>query len=100
MYSGCNRWYFNDKNSAHVVAPTELAAHIASPGFQPKPFRVYCSPFYRCLQTIQPTVEALKAKQQQQQQQQHEESSDIDACADFDVRVENGIGLAPTLPQL
>ncbi|KAH1575518.1 hypothetical protein KXX17_008327 [Aspergillus fumigatus] len=70
----------------------ELAAHIASPGFQPKPFRVYCSPFYRCLQTIQPTVEALKAKQQQQQQQQHEESSDIDACADFDVRVENGIG--------
>ncbi|PKX93755.1 phosphoglycerate mutase family protein [Aspergillus novofumigatus IBT 16806] len=64
----------------------ELAAHIASPAFQPKPFRVYCSPFYRCLQTIQPTVEALKAKKQ------HEQSSDIDACADFDVRIENGIG--------
>ncbi|GIC91538.1 phosphoglycerate mutase family protein [Aspergillus udagawae] len=67
----------------------ELAAHIASPGFQPKPFRVYCSPFYRCLQTIQPAVEALKAKQQQQQ---HEQSSDIEPGADFDVRIENGIG--------
>ncbi|KAF7171883.1 hypothetical protein CNMCM5623_004188 [Aspergillus felis] len=64
----------------------ELAAHIASPGFQPKPFRVYCSPFYRCLQTIQPAVEALKAKQQ------HEQSSDIEPGADFDVRIENGIG--------
>lgn len=66
----------------------ELAAHIASPGFQPKPFRVYCSPFYRCLQTIQPTVEALKAKQQQSS----DGDGDIDPCADFDVRVENGIG--------
>ncbi|EAW07258.1 phosphoglycerate mutase family protein [Aspergillus clavatus NRRL 1] len=63
----------------------ELAAHVVSPGFQPKPFRVYSSPFYRCLQTIQPTVEALKTWQQ-------EGSSDIDAHADFDVRIENGLG--------
>ncbi|KAF7117389.1 hypothetical protein CNMCM5793_006291 [Aspergillus hiratsukae] len=62
----------------------ELAAHIASPEFQPKPFRVYCSPFYRCLQTIQPTVEALKAKQSS--------DGDIDPSADFDVKIENGIG--------
>ncbi|KAF4171180.1 hypothetical protein CNMCM8927_003424 [Aspergillus lentulus] len=67
----------------------ELAAHIASPAFQPKPFRVYCSPFYRCLQTIQPTVDALKAKQRRQQ---NEQSSDIEPGADFDVRIENGIG--------
>ncbi|KAF7168628.1 hypothetical protein CNMCM6106_003768 [Aspergillus hiratsukae] len=68
----------------------ELAAHIASPEFQPKPFRVYCSPFYRCLQTIQPTVEALKAKQSS--------DGDIDPSADFDVKIENGIGwrISPT----
>src|SRR5699024_782415 len=38
----------------------ELAAHIASPDFCPKPFRIYSSPFYRCLKTIQPAVERLK----------------------------------------
>ncbi|KAA8651504.1 hypothetical protein EYZ11_002713 [Aspergillus tanneri] len=64
----------------------ELAAHVSSPSFHPKPFRVYSSPFYRCLQTIQPTVEALKEKQQ------NLASGDIEVDADFDVRIENGIG--------
>ena len=41
----------------------ELAAHISSPGFQPKPFRIYSSPYYRCLQTIKPTVEKLRELQ-------------------------------------
>ncbi|KAF9885903.1 hypothetical protein FE257_012193 [Aspergillus nanangensis] len=63
----------------------ELATYLVSPSVHPKPFRVYSSPFYRCLQTIQPGVEALKAKQQ---------SADgtIDSLADLDVRLENGIG--------
>ncbi|PGH12043.1 hypothetical protein AJ80_06862 [Polytolypa hystricis UAMH7299] len=60
----------------------ELAAHINTPEFSPKPCRVYCSPFYRCLQTIQPTVEAL------QERQSVEKKGDVD----LDVRIENGIG--------
>ena len=57
----------------------ELAVYIAGPDFYPKPFRVYSSPFYRCLQTIQPSVEALKKKHGL-------------AAADLDVRIENGLG--------
>jgi transcription factor C subunit 7 len=60
----------------------ELAAYIVSPEFIPKPCRVYCSPFYRCLQTIKPVVEALKERQSQ------EKREDVD----LDVRVENGLG--------
>ncbi|EEH34287.1 phosphoglycerate mutase family protein [Paracoccidioides lutzii Pb01] len=60
----------------------ELAAHLNSDEFSPKPCRVYSSPFYRCLQTIQPTVEALKARQERERK----------ACVDLDVRMENGLG--------
>ncbi|KAK2792624.1 hypothetical protein FQN52_003129 [Onygenales sp. PD_12] len=60
----------------------ELAAHINSDEFSPKPCRIYCSPFYRCLQTIQPTVEALRARQEV------ERKGDVD----LDVRLENGLG--------
>lgn len=65
----------------------ELAAHLASPSFHPKPFRIYSSPFYRCLQTIQPAVEALKERQRTQ-----DGSTGIETHADFDVRIENGVG--------
>lgn len=64
----------------------ELAAHLASPAFGPKPCRVYCSPFYRCLQTIRPAVEALK------KQKKEVAGSDGDDGVDLDVRVENGLG--------
>lgn len=63
----------------------ELAAHVASPQFTPKPFRVYSSPFYRCLQTIRPSVETLKERQRLG-------VADIDNEAVFDVRIENGLG--------
>lgn len=63
----------------------ELAAHLSSPSFMPKPFRIYSSPFYRCLQTIQPTVEALKQGQRQRR-------PDIDDHAQLDTRIENGLG--------
>ncbi|EZF30320.1 hypothetical protein H109_00277 [Trichophyton interdigitale MR816] len=57
----------------------ELASYVSSAEFQPKPCRVYSSPFYRCLQTIQPTVEALRGFEQK-------------GNADLRVRVENGLG--------
>ncbi|KKZ62470.1 hypothetical protein EMCG_03133 [[Emmonsia] crescens] len=60
----------------------ELAAHINSNEFFPRPCRVYSSPFYRCLQTIQPTVEALKARQERERK----------PYVDLDVRLENGLG--------
>lgn len=66
----------------------ELAAHVSGPGFNPKPFRIYSSPFYRCLQTIQPTVEALKNRSL-------EVDIDVnrpDYGAHYDVRTENGLG--------
>ncbi|PLN78999.1 phosphoglycerate mutase family protein [Aspergillus taichungensis] len=67
----------------------ELADHLVSERVVPKPFRVYSSPFYRCLQTIQPSVEALKGRQAQTQTR---DESGIDEGAVFDVRVENGVG--------
>lgn len=70
----------------------ELAVHIGSPEFQPKPFRIYSSPFYRCLQTIQPTVEQLKQEQQQSTSKIEAVQGHIDPAADFDVRIENGLG--------
>ncbi|KAE8149432.1 histidine phosphatase superfamily [Aspergillus avenaceus] len=65
----------------------ELAAHLTSPEFHPKPFRIYSSPFYRCLQTIQPGVEALK-----EQQHSSNQNNAIDSEADLNVRIENGLG--------
>ncbi|KAH8434217.1 phosphoglycerate mutase family protein [Aspergillus melleus] len=69
----------------------ELAAHLSSPSFHPKPFRVYSSPFYRCLQTIQPSVEALKERQRARTSGVEGEGR-IDEHAVFDVRIENGLG--------
>lgn len=68
-----------------VTQSLELAAHLSSPDFHPKPFRIYSSPFYRCLQTIQPSVERLKAGAKSGE-------ISIGDGADFDVRVEDGIG--------
>ncbi|RAL05163.1 phosphoglycerate mutase family protein, partial [Aspergillus ibericus CBS 121593] len=75
----------------------ELAAHFTSDKISPKPFRVYCSPFYRCLQTIQPAVEALQKQQQEllYEQAGTDRSNDpsiIDKQADLVVRVEPGLG--------
>lgn len=63
---------------------------MAGPDFHPKPFRVYSSPFYRCLQTIQPSVEELKRKHQDKSSSNGRGS--IDVAADLDVRLENGLG--------
>ncbi|KAJ5535843.1 Histidine phosphatase superfamily clade-1 [Penicillium frequentans] len=67
----------------------ELAAHIGDPEFHPKPFRVYSSPFYRCLQTIRPAVEELK---KQQDAARETGLGHIDPASNFDVRIENGLG--------
>ncbi|KJK62891.1 Histidine phosphatase superfamily branch 1 [Aspergillus parasiticus SU-1] len=66
----------------------ELAEHLVSPEFSPKPFRIYSSPFYRCLQTIQPSVEALKERHNSTPSSE----TGIDRNADLDVRIENGVG--------
>ncbi|KAE8399179.1 histidine phosphatase superfamily [Aspergillus pseudonomiae] len=66
----------------------ELAEHLVSPEFSPKPFRIYSSPFYRCLQTIQPSVEALKERHNSAPSSE----TGIDRNADLDVRIENGVG--------
>ncbi|KAJ5581595.1 hypothetical protein N7535_000215 [Penicillium sp. DV-2018c] len=73
----------------------ELAAHIASPEFHPKPFRIYSSPFYRCIQTIQPTVEELKrihAASASADSQLAGQTGSIDRDAELDIRLENGLG--------
>lgn len=69
----------------------ELATHIAGRDFHPKPFRIYSSPFYRCLQTIQPSVEELK-RISSSDTQDNSELGSIDQNADLDVRIENGLG--------
>ena len=66
----------------------ELAAYLGSPGFQPKPFRIYSSPFYRCLQTIRPSVEALR----EQQRENQKERWSVEEGAVLDVRLDNGVG--------
>ncbi|OQE38268.1 hypothetical protein PENCOP_c008G07325 [Penicillium coprophilum] len=71
----------------------ELAEHIAGPQFHPKPFRVYSSPFYRCLQTIQPSVEELKRISAESDKKQIDgKIGSIDQHAELDVRIENGLG--------
>ncbi|KAF3397425.1 Uncharacterized protein DPV78_008040 [Talaromyces pinophilus] len=72
-------------NSSGVQQSHELASHISSPNFTRKPFRIYSSPFYRCMQTIQPTVEQLTKKTQSGE-------IDLDVGTDLNVRVENGLG--------
>ncbi|GJP95510.1 hypothetical protein CBS63078_5183 [Aspergillus niger] len=77
-----------------VLQSHELAAHFTSDNVSPKPFRIYSSPFYRCLQTIQPTVEALKQQQQQASTtpSTNNEPPAIDTHADLTVRTEPGLG--------
>lgn len=59
--------------AAHgVVQARELAAHAVK--LDPKVERIYSSPFYRCLETINPLAEAL----------------------DLPILPENGIGCVPT----
>ncbi|KAJ5091265.1 hypothetical protein NUU61_006135 [Penicillium alfredii] len=74
----------------------ELAAHIGSADFNPKPFRVYSSPFYRCLQTIQPSVETLKKQHQERTGGGDVAESGgvglVDRHAELNVRLENGLG--------
>ncbi|KAB8238320.1 phosphoglycerate mutase family protein [Aspergillus alliaceus] len=67
----------------------ELAEHLIRPELSPKPFRIYSSPFYRCLQTIQPSVEALKERHTPTSPSNE---TGIDQHADLDVRIENGVG--------
>ncbi|KAJ5332700.1 hypothetical protein MYU51_015357 [Penicillium brevicompactum] len=71
----------------------ELAAHVSAAQFHPKPFRVYSSPFYRCLQTIQPTVEELKRIHETGESSGSADGLGlIDQHAKLDVRIENGLG--------
>ncbi|KAL6237795.1 hypothetical protein BDW75DRAFT_238024 [Aspergillus navahoensis] len=71
----------------------ELAAHIVSGNVAPKPFRVYSSPFWRCLQTIEPAVRALNgAKEKFERKGLGGGTRGIDPNADFEIRVENGLG--------
>ncbi|KAI9373104.1 histidine phosphatase superfamily [Aspergillus egyptiacus] len=79
----------------------ELAAHLLSENVTPKPFRIYSSPFWRCLQTIQPSVEALDDAARKQKEtagtskdigSEAEVEIEIEDGAEFAVRVENGLG--------
>lgn len=83
--------------SRGVQQSHELAAYLVSPGFQPKPFRIYSSPYYRCLQTIRPAVEALRKLQQSRKGK----DGSLEENAELDVRIENGVGLVSiSFPQL
>ncbi|KAL4934476.1 phosphoglycerate mutase family protein [Aspergillus undulatus] len=74
------------KLTSHGVAQShELARHIASPDVTPKPFRVYSSPFWRCLETVEPSVRALKSGKEGKVE-------GIEKDAEFEIRVENGLG--------
>ncbi|KAI5294416.1 hypothetical protein KEM52_004065 [Ascosphaera acerosa] len=61
----------------------ELGRYISSDEFTGiRPCRIYCSAFYRCLQTIEPAVRRLKARQEKEQV----------PGVDLDVRLERGLG--------
>jgi transcription factor C subunit 7 len=78
--------------TSHGVSQAhELAAHIVGDKVDPKPWRVYSSPFWRCLQTIQPSVEALIAAAKDQGNLDGPRFG-IEEGAEFGIRVENGIG--------
>ncbi|KAJ0425445.1 histidine phosphatase superfamily [Aspergillus carlsbadensis] len=65
-------------NASGVKQSHELAEYISGDEFEPKPSFVYSSPFYRCVQTIQPVVEALNRSGAEGR--------------DLSVRVESGLG--------
>lgn len=79
-----------------ITQSHELSSHINNAEFHPKPFRVYSSPFYRCLQTIKPSVEELDKTHQGLKAQSHEskqtENGQIHPASNFEVRIENGLG--------
>ncbi|KAL2851523.1 histidine phosphatase superfamily [Aspergillus pseudoustus] len=70
-------------NASGVKQSHELAVHISGDSFAPKPALVYSSPFYRCLQTIQPVVEELNRRRGDDRSGNK---------SDLGVRVENGLG--------
>ncbi|KAJ0425783.1 histidine phosphatase superfamily [Aspergillus carlsbadensis] len=74
-----------------VIQAHELAAHIVGDKVHPKPWRVYSSPFWRCLQTIQPTAETLSAAAKEQGNEDGKRLG-IEGGAEFGIRVENGLG--------
>ncbi|KAL3451852.1 histidine phosphatase superfamily [Aspergillus insuetus] len=69
-------------NASGIKQSYELAEYISGDGFEPKPSLVYSSPFYRCVQTIQPVVEALNRKGGDAEMRH----------LGVSVRVENGLG--------
>ena len=66
---------------------------MAAPEIHPKPFRVYSSPFYRCLATIQPSVEHLMRIAAEQGHEESMGKGRIEKDAVLNVRLENGLGL-------
>lgn len=72
--------------TAHGVQQSqELAEYLVSEKFPgPRPWRIYSSPFYRCLQTIKPSVEALDG--------QDNASANRVGRKERGVRIENGLG--------
>lgn len=69
---------------AGVRQAQELGDYLSGDDFTlgPRPCRVYCSHFYRCVQTIQPSVEKLKERQVREAK----------GYIDMDVRLEAGLG--------
>ncbi|KAL4795753.1 histidine phosphatase superfamily [Aspergillus venezuelensis] len=76
------------KLTSHGVAQShELAAHIVSNDVMPKPWRVYSSPFWRCIETIEPSVRKLN-----EGKQDGGKVEGIENDAEFEIRIENGLG--------
>ncbi|KAL4941381.1 hypothetical protein BDV06DRAFT_229771 [Aspergillus oleicola] len=83
------------KLTSHGVAQShELAAHIVSGNVRPKPWRVYSSPFWRCLETVEPAVRCLNGERGKGKDggKEGREVDGIEQDAEFEVRVENGLG--------
>lgn len=79
--------------TAHGVRQSqELANYFVSEDFPgPRPWRIYSSPFYRCLQTIRPTVEALDGRDSGAGNTSHVWRREKG------VRIENGLGFVFSL---